>query len=215
MAAADVVLELTAWAEGVSLSKCGDLEREEKLGWLLERVAVGNQQALGELYDATSRVVYGLGLRITGSKRAAVKVTEAVYADLWEQSAVVAESGDPLVWLVERTRAEAMNHRRRIWSRLAAWLRPARVAIQASARPDSGLEGDSWQPERRQAVSALEGLTAQDREVLELAYFACLKPVEIARELGLSEAKVRDRIRQGVRNFRERLTLRQLEVRVT
>ncbi len=213
MAAADVVLDVLSWAEGVAPRECSYPECDERLERFLERMAVGDRQALGELYDATTQVVYGLALRITGGKRAAVRVTESVYEDLWEQSAAVAGGGDPLVWLVERTRAEAMNQRRRIWSRLAAWLRPTPSASQANAGRSAGLVTGSWEPKRQQALGALEGLAGADREVLELAYFSGMKSAEIARKLGLSEAEVRGRIREGVRNFREGLALRQLGIR--
>lgn len=202
MAAMNGVTETAGWAETAISRKSGELEGEEQVSRLLERVAVGDREALGKLYDATARVVYGLAIRITGCQRAATKVTEAVYADLWAQGAAVADQADLLVWLAERTRAEAMNYRRRVWPQLLLWWRLTPTANQAGPEGARPLEVGSWESKRHRATSALKDLADSERTVLELAYFGGLKVAEISTRLGLGESVVKELLRRGVRNFR-------------
>ena len=53
--------------------------QEQRLAALIERIVHGDQQALVDLYDATSAYVYGLAVRIVQDQAAAEDVTIEVY----------------------------------------------------------------------------------------------------------------------------------------
>lgn len=52
----------------------------------VSQVAQGDESALAHLYDASSRLVYGLALRILGEAGAAEEVTLDVYLQVWRQA---------------------------------------------------------------------------------------------------------------------------------
>ena len=53
---------------------------------MIRGVAEGDNQALASLYDATSRTVYGLLLRILSDPSSAEEVLLDVYTQVWRQS---------------------------------------------------------------------------------------------------------------------------------
>ena len=53
---------------------------------MIRGVAEGDNQALASLYDATSRTVYGLLLRILADASAAEEVLLDVYSQVWRQA---------------------------------------------------------------------------------------------------------------------------------
>ncbi len=63
----------------------------DSLAALVAQVAQGDEQALARLYDTTSRIVYGLALRILSESTRAEDITLEVYMQVWR----TAESYDP------------------------------------------------------------------------------------------------------------------------
>lgn len=171
---------------------------------LLQRIASGDQAAVAELYDETNSLVFGLAFRILGERAAAEDVVVEVYAQVWKQAQTYdAQRGTPLSWLLTVTRSraiDALRARRRVQS---AELLETPVDARADT-PDP--EEASGLVERRRAVSqALESLSAEQRQVLELAYFSDLSHTEIAEKLGQPLGTVKTRIRTGLLRLRERL----------
>lgn len=52
----------------------------------IRRVAEGDQNALGELYDGTISIVFGLIRRIVGDPQTAEEIALDVYAQIWRQA---------------------------------------------------------------------------------------------------------------------------------
>ena len=87
--------------------------RNDRLAGLVARVAVGDEGGLGELYDATSRLVYSLVLRIVSDAATADEVTLDVYKQVWRQASRYDESrGGPLAWLTTIARSRALDRLR-------------------------------------------------------------------------------------------------------
>src|SRR5918992_1280993 len=81
---------------------------------MIRGVAEGDEQALASLYDATSRTVYGLLLRILSDPSSAEEVLLDVYAQVWRQAASYCpERGRPLAWLTTIARSRAIDRLRR------------------------------------------------------------------------------------------------------
>ncbi len=51
-----------------------------------ERIRSREEQALGELYDQTSKLVYSLALRILGNSADAEEIVCDVYAQVWRNA---------------------------------------------------------------------------------------------------------------------------------
>ena len=178
--------------------------REAALAALMARAAEGGQRALAALYDETSALVYGLALRILRDQQAAEDVTIDVYLQVSRQvSSYNATRGTPSAWLLTLTRSRAIDrlrqeaHRRAREEPLEATHMPSRTA---------GPEECTATTELRCLVQhALARLTPEQRQVIDLAYYAGLSHTEIAAQLDQPLGTVKTRIRTGLMRLRESL----------
>lgn len=167
-------------------------------------MAAGDQAAMAELYDQTNALVYGLALRILADPSAAEDVMIEVYTQLWRQAATYDPArGSPSAWLLTLTRSRAIDARRARGRDLA------REPLEAAGDPASEMPGPealTAAGERHRFVhGALAGLSAELRQLIELAYFAGMSHGEIAAALGQPLGTVKTRIRSAMMQLRERL----------
>src|SRR5262245_42254642 len=68
-------------------SKSGPIApQNDSLRSLVAELSTGDEAALAAIYDATSRRVYGLAMRIVRDRAAAEEVVHEVYAQVWRQA---------------------------------------------------------------------------------------------------------------------------------
>lgn len=80
---------------------------------LLARVARGDLEALGELYDHYAPRLYGLMTQILPSREAAEEILREVFLRLWNESSHLSRSGGSVAaWLVVSTRGAAVERLR-------------------------------------------------------------------------------------------------------
>ena len=172
---------------------------------LIQNVAGGDQQALASLYDATSRTVYGLLLRIIPDAGAAEEVLLDVYTQAWRQAASFDERrGSPMAWLTTIARSRALDRLRRGRAEREHTEPLESVAWTASSGDD--VEGGVLEGEQRATVrAALAELSEEQREVIELAYYGGYSQSEIAAAKGLPLGTVKTRTRLGLMRLRELL----------
>lgn len=174
----------------------------------IRRAGMGDARALGQLYDQTSRLVYGLAQRILANHADAEEVTSDVYSYVWRSASTFDESrGSALAWLMVLTRSRALD---RVRSRALNLKRHLSIDSAASV-PSTGADAETnaWMAERTRLVRlALEDLPEEQRELLELAYFDGLSHSELASQSGLPLGTVKTRIRMGITKLRERLAPR-------
>lgn len=178
--------------------------RDQDWTTLIRNSARGDQSALGELYDATSRLVFGLVLRIVGDRASAEEVLLDVYTQAWRQAANYdAERGAPLAWLMTIARSRAID---RIRSSRHDQLKDPLDAVAEITDREPSPEQATVDSERRRLVrAALETLPAEQREVVELAYYSGLSHSEIASRLGQPLGTVKTRTRLAMIKLREML----------
>lgn len=76
----------------------------------IHRLVSGDKQALVELYDRFSSLVYSLALRILGDEDSAENVLQEVFLSLWRGTEVCYQSQESFsVWLTFVTRRVAMD----------------------------------------------------------------------------------------------------------
>jgi len=185
------------------------LEGQEKnRHWseLISLISRGDQAALGTLYDATSRMVYGLVLRIVGDASAAEEVTLDVYSQVWRlASAYRKERGAPSTWLLLLARSRAIDFLRSRMRRNQDRERPIEV-ISNAHHTAANPEESAMESARCEIVqSALKQLAVEQRAVLELAYFKGMSHSEIAANMGQPLGTIKTRIRLGMLKLRDLL----------
>jgi RNA polymerase sigma-70 factor (ECF subfamily) len=176
--------------------------RVSELASLVERIAAGDQDALTSLYDTTHRQVYGLLLRILGDAHAAEEVLLDVYVQVWRQAAHYERGrGKPQAWLVTIARSRAID-RLRSRKQLVQREKPLEEARAATAAVSA--EETAARSEMRSLVcSALNTLPAEQREVIELAFYSGFSQSEIAARLGQPLGTVKTRTRRGMMKLRD------------
>ncbi len=168
---------------------------------LVRRMAAGDHGAMAEFYDQSSAAVYGLALRILGDASLAEDVVLEVYTQVWQRAAAYDPArGSVAAWLVTLTRSRAIDVRRA--HRRAPITEPLETAGELRAE-GPGPEACSAAAERHRLVRrALGGLSAEARELIELAYFGGLSQSEIADALGQPLGTVKTRIRAAMMHLR-------------
>lgn len=173
---------------------------------LMARVREGDGAALGELYDATSDVLYGLALRIVKLESDAEEVVLDAYARAWRLASEFDERrGSVLAWLTIMARNLAIDRVRANQSRGAAVSEPLEER-HSPTTAEPGPEAAAIETERGAHVRRiLRELPEEQREVLRLAYFQGLSQSEIAGALGIPLGTVKTRARLGMAHMRDLL----------
>jgi RNA polymerase sigma-70 factor (ECF subfamily) len=179
--------------------------RDQDLVSLVELVATGDQSALATLYDATNRLIYSLILRVLGDVSSAEEVLVDVYTQVWRQAASYdANRGAPLAWMATIARSRAIDRLRSGWQDQRR-KEPLEVLGDAPTNAASPEETTAASERQRFVREALNLLTPEQREVIELAYYSGLSHSEIAEKLKQPLGTVKTRTRLGMMKLREAL----------
>ena len=173
------------------------------LNLLIVRVAAGDQLAMTSLYDASSRVLYGLLLRILNEHGLAEEVLLDVYMQVWRQADSYDElRGSPMAWMLTIARSRALDRLRS--DRQELLLRESFEAVDENTRSGINVEESAAIAEVQEKVrDALKTLPAEQRKVIELAYYAGLSHSEIALHLEQPLGTVKTRIRLATMKLRD------------
>ncbi len=170
-----------------------DMEGDETTdGELIERVALGDSNAFEALYHRYVRSVFGLALRRLGDRMRAEDAVQETFAAVWRSARTYKRDRGPgAPWLYAVARNAIVDRAR------GRQEPPGEVPDAPSTEPgpDERAEASylSWRVHR-----ALSGLPSNEREVLELAYYAELSQSEVAQFLGIPLGTVKTRTRSGL-----------------
>ena len=172
---------------------------------LLGATARGEVEAFAAFYDASSRRVFGLALKILQDLGAAEEATLDAYAYAWRNASRYDRGkGKALQWMLIVVRSKAIDLLR---SRMRRRERERPLeTIEEIADPAAGPETLSSRSEQCCRMrAALAGLPKEQREAIEFAYFAGLSHSEVATALGQPLGTVKSRIRSGLSTLRRQL----------
>lgn len=182
-------------------------ERDRRL---VERMADGDERALGSLYDRFAGVLYGMAYRIVGEGADAEEVVLACFSQAWKDAARFrSEKGSVIAWLTMICRSRSIDLVRARSRR--AKLADAAVAADPAGPPAMGRAEESPETamthdERaRQVAAALAELPPPQRAAIQLAYFEGLSHSEIAERLGEPLGTVKTRVRLAMQKLRDTL----------
>jgi RNA polymerase sigma-70 factor, ECF subfamily len=170
---------------------------------ILDRLAAGDQAALGALYDRHARGVFSLACRIVSDRSEAEDVVQEVFAQAWRQAVRYDPSRATVTgWLLMMTRARAIDRVR------ARGARPIAADVEIPNLPDlgPGQESAAITSESVQRLrDALRELPAAQRTALELAYYEGLTQADIAERLREPLGTVKTRMRSALQKLRAAL----------
>jgi RNA polymerase sigma-70 factor, ECF subfamily len=171
----------------------------------LARIADGEQAALGSLYDESSSLVYSMVLRVLGNVADAEEVTMDVYTQVWKAASGYDTSrGSVTAWLITLARSRAIDRVRSRTSRA----RKETALPETYDAPSGGISPEQQTEDtqrRRHVLAALATLPADQRQVVELAFYSGLTHSELAERLMQPLGTVKTRIRAGMARLREQL----------
>jgi RNA polymerase sigma-70 factor (ECF subfamily) len=169
---------------------------------LLDRIVARDERAIAELYDAHSRLLYGLILRILRDRSETEEVLQEVFVLVWTRAETYNVGlGSPAAWLVRIARNRAIDRLRANSVRLRA--------VESAPLPESAAspETQAVESERQRVVGrALEALPPDQRLLIEHAYFVGLTQSELAERFKLPLGTVKTRIRTGMIALRQQLS---------
>lgn len=173
----------------------------------VRRIAAGDAESVGELYDRHATAMYSLACRILDSEEDAGDVVQEVFVYVWREAGRdEASRGIVAAWLLMLIRNRAIGR-----------LRVSRAAAGVSGPGDGG----AWRPPAPRADrppsatpeyeaservrDALHTLPVLHRVAIEMTYFEGLSHEEIASSLEQPVAAVRTRIGTALLKLRAAL----------
>jgi RNA polymerase sigma-70 factor (ECF subfamily) len=173
---------------------------------LMSQTAAGDAEAFAELYDRLASRVFGLIVKVLGTRRGADDVLQEAFWKVWRTAGEYDPArSSPPVWIAMIARSMALDHRRHA-SRQAAHEDAARGTAASDAMPISPSSTTSHSAEIGIPTNgALSRLPADQREAIGLAFFRGLSHSQIAASQNLPVGTVKTRIRLGMKRLRELL----------
>lgn len=198
----------------------GDQDRDAAL---FQAIQAGDGDALAELYDKYSSLVYAYAIKWCGDREWAEEVTQDTFVRLWTtKSSFDPKRSQFQTWLLTITRRLTHDKWRKLknsrpgsrevpeagWTTTSSELAAGSFAepvLRAATAADGGSYGEdlttalaerTWF--RQEVFASLQGLTDEERKVVELAYFQGFTLREVAEQLGRPIGTVKTRLNHAL-----------------
>lgn len=168
---------------------------------LLDRIATRDEVALRELYDITSRKLYGLALRMVGRIDLAEDVLQECYLNVWRVASDYRSSlSPPLGWMSVIVRSRSLDMLRRLASQMDGKMQSIdEDESQQIASSEVGLLDAAMAGEQAGALNnCLSKIEPKQRDVIVWAYFRDMSHSELASQFDLPIGTVKTWIRRGL-----------------
>ena len=171
---------------------------------LVQRLQRRDPQALADLYDRYGRLVYALILRIVKDAGIAEDLVQETFLRVWNRvQGFDAQKGAIGPWLLAVARNRAIDYLRSAGGR-------ERNAMEFEETDHPALfcdmERDILLSDTARIVkAAMEKLSPNQRQVIELAYFEGLSQTEMAERMGQPLGTVKTWVRTALKNLRDDL----------
>lgn len=180
-------------------------EKSRDLSRLLARAGLGDRAAFATLYDLTSSHLFAVVLRINRDRGQAEDVLQEVYVNVWRAARTFdAAQSQLLTWLTSIARNRAIDSLRRAATQPQVQINHTldeedSDVYDTMADPASGpLEMLSRASEARELTHCMDGLSAQQRQSVALAFYDGLTHAEVASHLGQPLGTVKSWVRRAL-----------------
>jgi RNA polymerase sigma-70 factor, ECF subfamily len=176
---------------------------------LMQRLVYRDLWAFRALYDRYGNLVYSAALRVLRDPQVAEDMVQEIFLRIWRKpDSYVAQRGRFATWLTSVTRNRAVDEirsRGRRFRHETASPEEQERELPAPETNDPALMAE-LADQRRLILAALAQIPAEQRQIIELAYFGGLTQQEIAERLSQPLGTVKTRIRLGMQKLRVALT---------
>jgi RNA polymerase sigma-70 factor (ECF subfamily) len=173
---------------------------------LMDLVQAGDARAFEVIFDRHSGPSFSLAYRICGRRALAEDIVQEAFLSLWRSSDRYERGrGSVRSWALSVVHHRAIDALRREAAKDGRSVVDETLAerLESGERTDREVER---RDEARQVRGALDVLPADQRQVIELAYFGGFTHAEIAAMLDLPAGTVKGRMRLGLAKLRESLS---------
>ncbi len=175
---------------------------------LLKRIGQGDGGSLEEFYDRLSGVLFSTAYRVLNNQVAAEDVLQDVFIQIWEKAPLYNPAlGKPLTWAVALTRNKAIDRLRSTQRRNRLHdhvQRESEIFDQFDAR--NSFDAVASVETSKLVRQAIEKLSTDQRQVIELAFFSSMTQAEIAERLNQPLGTIKARIRRGLMKLRDAIS---------
>ncbi len=174
---------------------------DDPLTAAMARVAGGDREAFGEVYDGLVRKVLAVTRAVLRNPSMAEEVTQEVMLEVWRQATRFdPAAGSVSAWVTTIAHRRAVDRVRSVRSRED---REDKVSAGENRVDYDDVSEQVLQHEDESRVrEALTGLTPLQREAVVLAYWGGQTSTEISARLGVPVPTVKTRLRDGLQRLR-------------
>lgn len=164
---------------------------------LLSAIRSGDEDAMAQLYDRYSSIVFAVALRVLSDTAAAEDILQEVFMQLWRRpGSFDASRGSLGLWLTVIARNRAIDVLRK--------RHPESDIDDVVVSVELDMAGDAERARTLEKVrGAMGAMPTPQRSALEMAYFEGLTHTEIAAKTGEPLGTIKTRIRTGLLALRK------------
>ncbi|WP_010142064.1 sigma-70 family RNA polymerase sigma factor [Oceanicola sp. S124] len=175
----------------------------EEIEELIAQVAEGDRAAFQRLYALTSGKLFGVALRILGSRAEAEEALQDSFVKIWRNAERYRATGfSPMTWLITVARNTAID---RLRARRARNEHLSEAEEMASPQPGPEAQAIA-SGERAQLLACLEELEIDRAEAVKGAYLMGYSYQELAETYGVPLNTMRTWLRRSLLKLKECLT---------
>ena len=168
---------------------------------LLQLLRMGNESALGALYDRYGKTSYSLAYRILGDVHAAEDAVQEAFINIWRRAgSFSAARGTARTWIMA-----VVHHRSIDIGRKRRGMMPRELPLEPERLPED--PSDTWSEvsstlDRELLRECLKRIPDDQGAAIQMAYFEGYTQREIAELKGIPLGTVKGRIRIGMEKLR-------------
>ena len=175
-----------------------DMAEIDTIGELMARCALRDRQAFAQLYRQTAAKLYAVAMRILRRQDWAEEVLQESFVNIWNHIGEYnAQRSAPMTWMTAIVRNRALDWLRR--PNLEQGSEDYDLLVEAvagrTAGPDAALQDGR---DARALADCLDGLSADQRQSITLAYLHGLSHGELAQHMREPLGTVKTWIRRGL-----------------
>ena len=186
-------------------------DRSRDLAALLARAGMGDRAAFATLYERSSAHLLAVVLRINRDRAQAEDILQEVYVNVWRAArSFDAAQSQPLTWLTSIARNRAIDSLRR--HQTQPQFQTTHHSTTDDEDPDvydtvaddaaGPLELLSRASDARALSHCMQGLTAQQRQSVALAFYEGLSHAEVADKLHQPLGTVKSWVRRALMSLK-------------